>query len=138
MESHVKIFGFHAIDDLLKANADIIIEICYDAEKKDSKYHELIKFAREKRIKLTRADRHELHKLAGVDKHQGLVAICHRPQPKSEHDLDLFLEHLDKSNPLLLILDGLQDPHNLGACMRSASAAGVEAIIAPHKKAVSG
>jgi 23S rRNA (guanosine2251-2'-O)-methyltransferase len=67
--------------------------------------------------------------------HQGVIAFCQSTESYSEDDLQALLEGLDVP-PFLLILDGVQDPHNLGACFRSADAAGVHAIIAPKDKSV--
>jgi 23S rRNA (guanosine2251-2'-O)-methyltransferase len=87
-------------------------------------------------MEITTTDTQQLDKLAGGGKHQGIVAQCQMPQPLNESTLDPMLEYPD--HPLLfLVLDGVQDPHNLGACLRTADAAGVDAVIIPRDRAVS-
>jgi len=72
--------------------------------------------------------------MAGVDRHQGIVAEVKVQQAGNETALESLLTHIEEA-PFLLILDGVQDPHNLGACLRSAEAAGVHAVIAPKDNA---
>src|SRR5690606_19903513 len=79
--------------------------------------------------------RRELDALVDGEQHQGVVARYAGAQPQGERELTDFLDALTKP-PLLLILDQVQDPHNLGACMRTADAAGADALIAPRDRAV--
>jgi len=81
-----------------------------------------------------RGPRESLDRLAGMEHHQDVAAVLHPRPPLGEEDLEALLEHLDE-DPLLLILDGVQDPHNLGACLRTAEAAGVHAVIVPKDRA---
>ncbi len=76
-----------------------------------------------------------MDRLTDEANHQGVVAFCAKTHVYSEAELKQLLQELDKP-PFLLVLDGVQDPHNLGACFRSADAAGVHAIIAPKDKSV--
>ena len=87
-------------------------------------------------ITIEEASRHELDRLTHAATHQGIVALC-LPAPIYQHkDLATLLQPLTNP-PVVLVLDGIQDPHNLGACFRSADAAGVHAIVAPKDNAVS-
>jgi 23S rRNA (guanosine2251-2'-O)-methyltransferase len=79
--------------------------------------------------------REELDRLAPVANHQGVVAETQTPAALGEAELDRLLGALSPP-PLLLVIDGVQDPHNLGACLRSADAAGVQAVIAPKDHSV--
>jgi 23S rRNA (guanosine2251-2'-O)-methyltransferase len=82
-----------------------------------------------------RTPRQQLDQLLPALRHQGAVARCHGAPRWSEADLEVLLIGLPHP-PLVLVLDGIQDPHNLGACLRSADAAGVHAIVAPRDRAV--
>ncbi|HET6655547.1 MAG TPA: 23S rRNA (guanosine(2251)-2'-O)-methyltransferase RlmB, partial [Gammaproteobacteria bacterium] len=87
-------------------------------------------------VTLERLARDELDRLTGAAAHQGAVAEVRAAAPGNEQTLDTLLDELAKP-PFLLVLDGVQDPHNLGACLRSAAAAGVHALIAPKDRAAS-
>jgi 23S rRNA (guanosine2251-2'-O)-methyltransferase len=86
-------------------------------------------------IPLTASDKKTVEKLAGSANHQGVVISTQAPTAQTEDDLDNLLNSLDHP-PLLLVLDGVTDPHNLGACLRTADGAGVDAVIAPKDKSV--
>src|SRR5262249_18195778 len=100
---------------------------------KDQKIQTLFELAKEQQIPVEMAPRHELDRIAKQENHQGVIAFCKQANTFSEKDLDILLENIS-GRALLLILDGVQDPHNLGACLRSADAAGVHAVIAPKDK----
>jgi 23S rRNA (guanosine2251-2'-O)-methyltransferase len=104
-----------------------------DQGRHDPRAKDLLRLAEQQGIRVMPGDSKRLDGLAGSDRHQGVVA---RVTPmKQHHDLDELLD--DLSEPaLLLVLDGIQDPHNLGACLRVADAFGVHAVIAPKDKAV--
>lgn len=87
-------------------------------------------------IPVKRVSRADLDRLSPAGQHQGVVAECNPPDTLTEADLPKLLEEC-KGPPFLLVLDGVQDPHNLGACLRSADAAGVTAVIAPKDRSVS-
>jgi 23S rRNA (guanosine2251-2'-O)-methyltransferase len=133
-EKRVFVFGLHAVESLLTKQSERVQRLCVLQERGDQKIQSLIQLAKTKNIKVEFASRSELDHIANGENHQGALAFCHAPKHYSENDLEEILDKEEK--PFLLILDGVQDPHNLGACLRSADAAGVHAVIAPRDKAV--
>jgi 23S rRNA (guanosine2251-2'-O)-methyltransferase len=129
------VFGLHAVEALLKRQPERVIRLCVFEERRDKKLDALLSLARKLGITIDPASRHELDRMTQEANHQGVVAFCHESRIYAENDLKQLLQHLDVP-PFLLILDGVQDPHNLGACFRSADAAGVHAIIVPKDNAV--
>ncbi|AKJ68313.1 hypothetical protein PATSB16_23050 [Pandoraea thiooxydans] len=132
--SHPKLlFGFHAITARLRHDASSIEEIYYDASRRDRRMLDFLQQAESAKVRLIAADAQRLQGLAGSARHQGVVARA------AEVALALNLaELLDGivGPPLLLVLDGVTDPHNLGACLRVADGAGAHAVIAPKDRAV--
>ena len=136
MSNQQHIFGLHAVSALLDANHESIKQLYVDNKRSDKRIQEIIQEAESLGVRLTYQQRDELDKLAGKGNHQGVVALCDMPKTKKEDLLDAILENPD--HPLLfLILDGVQDPHNLGACLRTADATGVDAVIIPKDRSVS-
>mgnify|MGYP000264002744 CR=1 FL=1 len=133
--NNLLIFGLHAVQSLLQNQPDRVLRLCFAQERHDKKIEQLVQAAKKSGIRVEQASRHELDRLTNEGNHQGVVAFCERAQTYSEADLKLMLQELQQP-PFLLILDGVQDPHNLGACLRSADAAGVHAVIVPKDKAV--
>lgn len=129
-------FGLHAVQAALEQDSDSLEEIWVDAKRQDKRMTTIIDAAKKSGVVVHAVDKSVLSEKAGNDKHQGVVAQCRAPAVKDEVWLARLLETLDEP-PFLLILDGVQDPHNLGACLRSADAAGVHAIIAPKDRAAS-
>jgi len=127
------IHGFHAIIAKLRHQPDAILEIFIDAERNDARVRDLIGHAELHSVKLVPVDAKRLEGMAGGGRrHQGVVA---RVSAETRHvTLDDVLDTLEEP-PFLLILDGIQDPHNLGACLRVADAAGAHAVIAPKDRA---
>lgn len=132
------IYGLHAVQMALKTRPELILELWCDQQRHDGRVQQLIRQAQTLGLKVQQADRDQLRKMAGTPRHQGVVAHCKLPRTKSgsEEALDSILDNLAEA-PFLLVLDGVQDPHNLGACLRSADGAGVHAVIAPKDRAVS-
>jgi len=137
MEAHLTIYGFHAVKELLSTHPYLVLEIWSDKEKSDIRQQEIIGLTEVEQIPLNRVDRNTLDKIAGSDKHQGVVARCKQAKSKTDKELTIFLQQLSNPCPLFLVLDGVQDPHNLGACLRTANATAVDAVIAPRNRAVS-
>jgi 23S rRNA (guanosine2251-2'-O)-methyltransferase len=129
------IFGLHAVEALLKKHPDRISRLLLLQDRQDKKIQSLADIAKRHDLRIEFLSRQELDKLTENANHQGVVAISEQQKKYSEKDLEDILENLDEP-ALLLILDGVQDPHNLGAILRSADAAGVHAVIAPKDKAV--
>lgn len=127
--------GIHAVRTALKHGAAQVQEILVDATRRDRRLKALLDEARALGLRVTDSDRKTLDRLAQGANHQGVVARAEAPSALNEGDLDSLLEGLSVA-PLLLVLDGVTDPHNLGACLRTADAAGVHAVIAPRDRSV--
>ncbi len=126
--------GFHAISARLRHNAASIKELYVDASRHDARIRSLIARASESGIRSIPVDGRRLDGLAGNAPHQGVVAMAE--EVKVATSLDDVLDDLPAGSiPLLLVLDGITDPHNLGACLRVADGAGVHAVIAPKDRA---
>ncbi len=127
------LFGFHAVTVRLKTAPDSITEIHVDATRRDARMRQFVERANEAGAKVVDSDGERLAALAGTSRHQGVVA---RVTPlAAKHSLDDVLDGVD-GPPLVLVLDGVTDPHNLGACLRVADGAGVSAVVAPKDHAV--
>lgn len=138
MSSSPKVlFGFHAVGVRLKTAPQSIVEIYYEPTRRDARMRQFLERAKEAGVRLIEADGLRIAKLAGTQGHQGVAA---RVEALAQtHSLDELLEQLEADgvkNPLLLVLDGVTDPHNLGACLRVADGAGAHAVIAPKDHAV--
>jgi 23S rRNA (guanosine2251-2'-O)-methyltransferase len=129
------IFGIHAVTSLLQNNPKRILQLYLLKTRQDKKIESIMHLARELNLSIELMSKEDLDEMTSQATHQGVVAKTAREQNYSEKDLSSLLETIEGS-PLLLILDGVQDPHNLGACLRSANAAGVHAVIAPKDKSV--
>src|SRR5450830_568556 len=133
MSSPKVLFGFHAVGVRLKTAPQTIIEIYFEPTRRDARMRQFLERVREAGVRLIEADGLRLAKLAGSHGHQGVAARVEAvAQVKS---LDDLLDQI-KEPPLLLVLDGITDPHNLGACLRVADGAGAHAVIAPKDRAV--
>jgi 23S rRNA (guanosine2251-2'-O)-methyltransferase len=127
------LFGFHAVTVRLKTAPATVSEIHVDAARRDQRMRAFVERAREAGAKLIDSDDARLASLAGSSRHQGVVARV-APLPRS-HSLDDTLDVVG-GPALILVLDGVTDPHNLGACLRVADGAGAHAVIAPKDHAV--
>jgi 23S rRNA (guanosine2251-2'-O)-methyltransferase len=135
MSSPKVLFGFHAVGVRLKTAPKSVIEIYYEPTRRDMRMRQFLDRAREAGVRLIEADGMRLAKLAGSHGHQGVAARVEALAVV--HSLDELLEGLEAQGtvPLLLVLDGITDPHNLGACLRVADGAGAHAVIAPKDHA---
>jgi 23S rRNA (guanosine2251-2'-O)-methyltransferase len=132
MSSPKVLFGFHAVGVRLKTAPQSIVEIYFEPTRRDARMRQFLERVREAGVRLIEADGLRLAKLAGSHGHQGVAA---RVQALEQiHSLDDLLDQLQEP-PLLLVLDGITDPHNLGACLRVADGAGAHAVIAPKDHA---
>ena len=128
--------GLHSVRTALKHGAGSVLEVWVEgAKKQDRRVREVIVLARESGVKVSYVSRDELEALTAGSNHQGVAATTQVPASLDENSLESLLTKLDVP-PFLLILDGVQDPHNLGACLRSADATGVHAVIAPKDRSV--
>lgn len=128
--------GIHAVVELLKRNPASIQRLMMLQGRDDNRHNRIRELAQKSRIRIEECQRHEFSKITeGV--HQGVAALCEFSDPtKSESFLKTLLEQLEHP-PFFLVLDGVTDPHNLGACLRSADAAGVDAVIVTKDKSAS-
>lgn len=127
-----KIYGVHAVEALLRHHPKRVKQIWLAEGRSDPRVQTLIELASENRVAVGQAERRELDAwVEGV--HQGVVAEVSPSQVWGEAMLDELLDRTEGA-PLLLVLDGVTDPHNLGACLRSADAAGALAVIVPKDK----
>jgi 23S rRNA (guanosine2251-2'-O)-methyltransferase len=135
--SEVRIlFGFHAVLSRMRQHATSIEEILIDRDRIDARMKDLLNLAESANVRVMQVERSRLDGLAGINgRHQGVIArVVDTPIPyKDIHDI---LESDLKEPPFFLVLDGVEDPHNLGACLRVADAMGVHAVIAPKDRAV--
>ena len=133
MSSPKVLFGFHAVGVRLKTTPRSIIEIYYEPTRRDARMRQFLERANEAGVRLIEADGMRLAKLAGRRSRQGVAARVEILAQTSS--LDDLLDGIE-GPPLLLVLDGVTDPHNLGACLRVADGAGAHAVIAPKDHAV--
>ena len=127
------VYGFHAVISRLRQHAAGVQEIYLDASRHDARAQDLTKLAASHAVRIIAVDAQRLDGLTGNARHQGVAARVAAVALK--HDLDDVLDNIN-GPALLLVLDGVQDPHNLGACLRVADAFGVHAVIAPKDRAV--
>jgi 23S rRNA (guanosine2251-2'-O)-methyltransferase len=135
MSKETPIGGINSVRAALDLGAQAISGIWLDRRRRDRRLAELEGLARAAGLAVRQVDRSTLDAAADGINHQGVLAWVKAPDSRKAQDLDALLDGLD-GPPLLLVLDGVTDPHNLGACLRSADGAGVNAVIAPKDKAV--
>lgn len=130
------LFGLHTIYTILKHQPERIISLSLLKSREDEKIALIETLAKQAEIPVSFLARDKLDQLVEGANHQGVIAVCVKATPYRENDLSKLIENLS-TPPFILILDGVQDPHNLGACFRSADAAGVHFIIAPKDNSAS-
>jgi 23S rRNA (guanosine2251-2'-O)-methyltransferase len=128
------VFGIHAVNNVLKRSPERIKELYVQQGRDDARLQDIFSLAKENGIHVQVVKKHFLDENAEGN-HQGVAAKAKPVQVKNEHDLAKQLDKLGEP-AFLLILDSITDPHNLGACLRTADAAGIHAVIAPKDKAV--
>ncbi|MGD8955895.1 MAG: 23S rRNA (guanosine(2251)-2'-O)-methyltransferase RlmB [Chromatiaceae bacterium] len=128
------IIGIHAVRAALKHGRQRIDGMWFDAARNDRRLRQLLDQARAAGLQPEASDKAALDRLTAGANHQGIVAHGEMPASLGESALDELLGGLTTA-PFLLVLDGVTDPHNLGACLRTADAAGVHAVIAPRDRA---
>ena len=130
------IFGFHSVQAALESNPERIETVLLADSRRDKRSESIKTAARLAGVKYNHVPRTELDQLVGSERHQGVVARCRRQVLRGERELADFLAAIVET-PLVLVLDGIQDPHNLGACLRCADAVGAHAVILPLDHTVS-
>lgn len=136
MAKNIVIYGLHSVQAYMDRHPEGILEVFLLKGRDDERLNKLVKGLRPLGLTLQWRERGQLDELAGDSHHQGVVARVREQAPGDENDLVAYLDALE-APPFLLLLDGVTDPHNLGACMRSADAAGVHAVITPRDKSAS-
>ncbi|MDO5070999.1 MAG: 23S rRNA (guanosine(2251)-2'-O)-methyltransferase RlmB [Pasteurella multocida] len=126
------IYGIHAVSAFLNNAPERLIEVYALKGRDDKRLQPLLNELHRLGITIQFVNRQTLDKKAEGEVHQGIMARVQPAKELNEADLDTLLQN--QSNPLLLVLDGVTDPHNLGACLRTADAAGVCAVIVPKDK----
>jgi 23S rRNA (guanosine2251-2'-O)-methyltransferase len=124
------IFGIHAVAEALKADPEKIERICIERGQKNPRIQEIVEQARQKHVRLSFEERTWLDRKAEGGRHQGILCYSAEMAALTEEDI---LEQA-KSPGLLIILDGIEDPHNLGAILRSAEAAGADGVFLPRHR----
>ncbi|MGQ0833739.1 MAG: 23S rRNA (guanosine(2251)-2'-O)-methyltransferase RlmB [Gammaproteobacteria bacterium] len=133
MSSVQSVYGLHAVQALLARRPDRIVAVRLAESRDDPRVRRIEELARQHGVSVQRVDPRALKRLLGDVAHQGVVADVRPLPPWTEDDL---LDALTRvTAPLLLALDGVQDPHNLGACLRTADACGALAVIVPKDRA---
>jgi len=131
------VFGIHAINELIKRSPERFIELFLLKGREDERVMPIINLSRKYGISVQMVGRKVLDEKTDGEQHQGVVARVTPGKNYSEADLDDLIAQAEKNGQtaFFLILDGVTDPHNLGACLRNADAAGVQAIIVPKDNA---
>lgn len=127
------IYGFHAVLGKLRRDPEAVFELYLSSARTDARSKDVQRLAEAQKVRIIQAEADRLDGMVGTRRHQGVIA---RVDARSR-DIKLadVLEVLEE-NALILVLDGVQDPHNLGACLRVADAAGAHAVVAPKDRAV--
>jgi 23S rRNA (guanosine2251-2'-O)-methyltransferase len=128
------VFGLHAVRSLLKQRPERASRLIVQKGRDDARVAEIVKLAHGANIPIDSRETKELDRLSGAERHQGACLYVKPAGVLGEGALDDLLDTLTEP-PFLLVLDGVQDPHNLGACLRSADATGVTAVIVPRDRA---
>lgn len=128
------VFGFHAVLSRIRQNPASVQEVCADKTRKDARMQDLLQLAEQKGVRVMQMEKERLDGISANGRHQGVLArVADTPLPYQDiHDI---LESDLAEPPFFLVLDGVEDPHNLGACLRVADAMGVHAVIAPKDRA---
>ncbi len=128
------VFGFHAVNSRIRQNPASVKEVCIDKTRKDARMQDLLALAEQKGVRVMQMEKERLDGLSANGRHQGVLARV-EDTPLPYQDIHDVLESDLDEPPFLLVLDGVEDPHNLGACLRVADAMGVHAVIAPKDRA---
>ena len=135
MSTNYCIYGIHPVTMVVYSNPENVSELYVHNSTHNVRLRDLIQLASEKSINVHRIANNQLTEKAHTSKHQGVVAFCHNNVEWCEQDVyDILINQ--GANALLLILDCVTDPHNLGACLRTAEATGVQALVTPKDRSV--
>lgn len=129
------IFGINSVSALISANSQCIQQLFVDRKRNDKRIQSIVDAAKRAKINIRFEDRQQLDEICQGGNHQGVAARCEMPKVQDENLVDEIIG--ENESPLFLLLDGVQDPHNLGACLRTADAVGVDAVIIPKDRSAS-
>jgi len=135
VDNRAPIAGIHSVRAALKHGSQGVLEVWLESRRRDRRLADVVELAHKTGVAVRPVTRDELDNIAEGTKHQGVLAWVRIPAARDERALIRILEMVP-GPPFLLILDGVQDPHNLGACLRTADAAGVHALVAPKDNTV--
>ena len=128
MSKSIYIYGFHSIESQLNSNPEVVLKVFIQSGRNDGRTSKITSLLSNLKINLLIIDKKELDRLVKGELHQGVIAEILLPSLPGQEALIDFITNLP-SKPLILILDSIQDPRNLGACLRSANAAGVDCVV---------
>ena len=128
MSKSIHIYGFHSIEAQLNSNPECILNVFFQSGRSDIRISKITSILSNQKISFSKINKNRLDQLTKCELHQGVVAEVILPQLPGHETLIEFVTKLSNI-PLVLILDSIQDPRNLGACLRSANAAGVECVV---------
>ncbi len=136
MTDNTLVYGIHSVTAAIETDASQVLELWLDRARHDTRLNSLRQLAMEHGLSVQQAEKKTLDRMAPGERHQGVMARCRSARSQNTRvSLDSLLAAIS-DNALLLILDGVTDPHNLGACLRTAEAAGANAVIVPAQNAV--
>jgi 23S rRNA (guanosine2251-2'-O)-methyltransferase len=127
------IYGIHAVEQALKSRGRAFEFVAFAKERRDGRIQKLINTCRQMGVPSRFESKESLTRLAGSPQHQGVVAAAAQ---KAYDDLEKILQSRKAERALVLVLDGVEDPHNLGALLRTADATGVDGVVIPERRAV--
>lgn len=128
------IYGLHTVQSVLERAPQQVLHVFVEQGRQDARTQQLLAEVERHGLALTRVNEKQLDKQLGAVNHQGVMAQVRAPRTGDDRDLLADLDRLE-TVPFILVLDGVQDPHNLGACLRSADAAGAQAVVVPRDRA---
>ena len=128
MSKSIYIYGFHSIEAQLNSNPECILNVFFQSGRTDIRISKITSILSNQKISFSKINKNRLDQLTKCELHQGVVAEVILPQLPGHEALIEFVTKLS-SNPLILMLDSIQDPRNLGACLRCANAAGVDCVV---------
>lgn len=128
------IYGIHTVRSIIRTHPEKVLDLWVDQRRRDARIVELIETAGRQGLRIQPVEARTLARKVGEVGHQGVVARCRSAPAASEYDLPAMLDAV-QGPALILALDGVTDPHNLGACLRTAEAAGVHLVIVPRDRA---
>ena len=134
MNEKAYIYGINSVFDVLKHRPEQLIEVWLKDGVSNKRFNKLIDLIQQHHISLTCVSGKKIEQITGTSKHQGIVAAVKQPKHLDSKTALNFIKKI--RIPLILILDGLQDPRNVGACLRTANASGVDLIVIPRSRTV--